>query len=115
MFVCERMLIESDAKLPVKEEAGPRRVDRVMNSFRKKVELSISRHRDMDCSIRPRVLLRRSAAALLGAYINFVEEPSNTEDEDFSMAGVVDTAIQELKWSDKARKLFEAFDQVSYQ
>lgn len=120
LFLCERMLVESDAKNDDKQESPSQPavpsefsvIGRVRDNFRKPWELTMSRHRDFDCSIRPRVHLRRSAAALLGAYINFTQEPDEQEDS-FSVAATVKTAIKERKWSDKARKLFEAFDQVS--
>jgi hypothetical protein len=127
LFLCERMLVESDAAKEERQESSLLQMqpqppesssasvilERVRESlpFRKPWEMTLSRHRDFDCSIRPRVHLRRSAAALLGAYTNFAQEPEQSDD-CLTVAATVKAAIKERNWSDKARKLFEAFDQV---
>jgi hypothetical protein len=70
-----------------------------------------------DPSVELRVLQRRSAAALLGAYTNFEEEPNRNRltteaqhDGALTVDDVVMEAIDERKWSDQARKLFYALD-----
>jgi hypothetical protein len=121
LFLCERMLIENDAK----EESnvrGPSSLQRkrslvrwcgLSRSMSGISDVSVSNH---DSSVRPRVNKRRSAAALIGAYMNFdesspVERPSDdVSDEIVSVEEVVESAIRERKWSDKARKLFQALD-----
>jgi hypothetical protein len=80
--------------------------------------LDFSTHSHGSCtSIAPRVLRRRSAAALLGAYTNFEEEPDRNrlssevqDDSALTVDDVIMEAIDERKWSDQARKLFYALD-----
>ena len=83
-------------------------------STRARLDGSISNH---DSSVRPRVSKRRSAAALIGAYMNFDEGSQNpfsssdeVHDEIVTVEEVVASGIRERKWSDKARKLFQALD-----
>ena len=121
LFLCERMLIETD----VKEESNvraPSSLERkrswplwcgLSRSTGASVDVSVSNH---DSSVRPRVNKRRSAAALIGAYMNFDEgsqvdnAADDVGDEIVSVEEVVESAIRERKWSDKARKLFQALD-----
>lgn len=125
LFLCERMLVENDAK----EESSSGRASNSNATLERKsswaqwcglsrdmsstMDRSVSQH---DSSVRPRVNKRRSAAALIGAYMNF-EEGSPVEhsadevgDESVTVEEVVESAIRERKWSDKARKLFQALD-----
>jgi len=122
LFICERMLIESDV---VNEGLSSRETNQSLKksfSFslmvsqkwknRFNLDMSTSFH---DSSIRPRVNKKRSAAALIGAYMNFDEAstPSRSKehfDEIVSVEDVINSSIKERKWSDKARKLFEALD-----
>jgi EF-hand domain pair len=107
LFLCERMLIETDVKRSWPLWCGPSRSEGASADF------SVSNH---DSSVRPRVNKRRSAAALIGAYMNFDEgskvdnAADDVGDEIVSVEEVVESAIRERKWSDKARKLFQALD-----
>jgi hypothetical protein len=78
------------------------------------LEHSVSFH---DPSVKPRVHMRRSAAALIGAYMNFEDRKNkkqhptdDVQDESVSVDQVVATAVEERKFSDKAKQLFEALD-----
>jgi hypothetical protein len=89
-------------------------------------DLSISRR--FDSSIRPRVRVRRSSAALLGAFMNFSshnakvsielekedqdDDEGDDDDDDVSVSYIVESAIRERKWSDNARKMYQMFDTV---
>lgn len=133
LFLCERILVETDAneerekdnvlgkahheKLPSRGDPRSKKFWLGLgNSFRssgRSLDISGSRH---DSSIKPRVSRRRSAAALLGAYMNFEENNSDTTlendevDRRISVDEVVAKAIQEKKWSDKVMKLFQKVD-----
>jgi hypothetical protein len=123
LFLCERILVESDVKEERSEDASAMSSQKKLSlpfwlrsarSMRASLDGSISKH---DSSVRPRVNKRRSAAALIGAYMNFDEGPQQSfcsadevQDEIVSVEEVVDSAIRERKWSDKARKLFQALD-----
>jgi hypothetical protein len=132
LFLCERILIEADVKeertaqtLSVLEPT-PTVFSRLISPLSimwslarsTSASLSTSLHNlstTIDSSIRPRRVKRRSAAALIGAYMNFDEGPqilaSNHKLRDeVSVEDVIASAIRERKWSDKARKLFQAFD-----
>jgi hypothetical protein len=128
LFLCERMLIEADAKAEKKEiapetAAGVR--PNMQNSFEKfstsfthgsawhKVNNDGNKLVDLDSSVRPRLNIQRSAPALMGAYMNFEEEDFDTDEDaadDLTVAGLVESAVRDRKWSDRARKLFQAFD-----
>ncbi|KAI2497269.1 protein side chain deglutamylation [Fragilaria crotonensis] len=97
LFLCERMLIEND----VKGESSSVRASNSFTSLERKRSwaqwcgLSRSLPENpvrvagyLDSSVRPQVYKRRSAAALM----------------------VVESAIRQRKWSDEARKLFQALD-----
>ena len=134
MFLCERMLVETDAKdettkndASSKEQSSPEASKQASQRF-SFLSRIFSRTRNApdpfldnslthgDSSVRPRVHKRRSAAALLGAYMNIEEEfgskrkEHETHDEVVSVDDVVLEAIQQRKFSDRARKLFQAFD-----
>jgi hypothetical protein len=136
LFLCERILVENDAKEEVKTEidthsAGPsqnrrsllrsvssRMTDVFSGSKRGSTSLDRSLSRSLnlfDSSVQLRVNKRRSAAALLGAYVNIQEEgqeknPSSPNQETVSVDEILVDAIQEKKWSEKARALFNALD-----
>ena len=141
LFLCERMLGEEDMKnerkdaepcTPSSREKGPRRTTTSPKStpWNPFTSLYSRHHRDvldssvhsLDASIRPRVSKRRSAAALLGAYLN-IEESENAvhwnktdgadehdPDEKATVDDVVIKAIKQRKWSDKVRRLFQSLD-----
>jgi hypothetical protein len=148
MFLCERLLIEKDARADaaMAEPAvgGPPHGSNLLSQFcalfrprprRDEFDLSISRR--FDSSIQPRVRVRRSSAALLGAFMNFsVHNPQKAveqrkagndqddkgdddndddfddDDDDVSVSDIVESAIRERKWSDNARKMYQLFDTV---
>ena len=134
LFLCERLLLESDAAAD-KQESDESEIDGNKKNFRRMfagfggfghsqatdhVDPSLSRHRES--SVRPRFHRKRSAAALLGSFRNFEEGGMDTnqtattdnsdEDkvEEMTVDMVVASAIEERKWSDRVRNLFEAFD-----
>jgi hypothetical protein len=127
LFLCERMLIEADAAAE-KKETGPEttadvRPNIMKNSFEKLLTSvthgSVWHKRndgnklvDLDSSVRPRFNIQRSAPAILGAYMNFEDDVDTDEDapDDLSVALLVESAVRDRKWSDRARKLFQAFD-----
>jgi len=134
LFLCERLLVENDVKEenkspqedPESSIQGADKRSSFARTLTKKassffetrkgpdfLDLSLSRHRDT--SVQPRIQKRRSAAALIGAYMNFEDETEHTECEEnpegeLSVDKIIAEAIQERKWSDKARKLFKALD-----
>jgi len=127
LFLCERILIESDAK----EE---KKVNPVATNFKNRrnwnpfalcssgnepedCNLDLSRRfRALDISVHPQNHKRRSAAALIGAYMNLEEDPSTSRleneaaDDSITVEDVVSSAIFERKWSVKIQKLFEMLD-----
>jgi len=127
LFLCERILIESDAK----EE---KKVNPVATNFKNRrnwnpfalcssgnepedSNLDLSRRfRALDISVHPQNHKRRSAAALIGAYMNLEEDPSTSRleneaaDDSITVEDVVSSAIFERKWSVKIQKLFEMLD-----
>jgi len=121
LFLCERILVEND----VKEESSrgvtltsPKGFLSLRGCFRRKEINRIDSSSHHNCSVRPLVKKKRSAVALIGAYMNFDESSRNNitssiideEDEVLSVEKVVQDVIEEKKWSDNARKLFTAFD-----
>jgi hypothetical protein len=135
MFLCERLLIEKDARAdPVATTSTKPDSTSVLSQcigiFRRSSpdtsDMSISRR--FDSSIRPRVRVRRSSAALLGAFMNFSnhnlqisielekenqdDEGDDDDDNDVSVSHIVESAIRERKWSDNARKMYQMFDTV---
>ena len=138
LFLCERMLGEEDVKNEQKitgssaiaarrRSAGKSSIKSksiLWNPFKshRRDALDTSVH-SLDASIRLRVYKRRSAAALLGAYLNIEENETakdkegttiindeNVEDERATVDDVIRRAIKERKWSDKARNLFQSLD-----
>ena len=128
LFLCERLLVEADAKqeqrhppMIPEEQTMPspgfcasiwqclklyRSSDFMMDHF------SMSQ---FDSSVGPRVHKRRSSAALIGAYMNFEDHKTKSQhtsdempDQLISVDEVVQNAVQERKFSDKAKTLFEA-------
>ena len=125
MFLCERLLVENDARSSHDDEptrAKPASLfSRSLALFQRprSFEIDLSNSRHYDSSIRPRVRVHRSAAALLGAFMNFTTENNNqgnfnqeADDDDDSVSELVETAIRERKWSDKVRKMYRLFDTV---
>jgi hypothetical protein len=137
MFLCERMLVETDAKDEKEFARDPSNktytdsntpaVHERENRFsfwkrRRGIRDSLlgrsSTH--MECSVHLREYKRRSAAALFGAYLNIeaIEDDDDkgdddkTEDHDEAVTvdAVVIEAIRERKWSDGARKMFQALE-----
>ena len=131
LFFCERLLLESDAAADrqahdeSRSEGKRKNLRRFFRGFVYKQPIdhfdpSLSRHRES--SVRPRKVRARSAAALLGSFRNFQEgelennqvgnETSEEQDgsEEMSVDVVVAAAIEDRKWSDRVRNLFEAFD-----
>lgn len=130
LFFCERLLLESDAAADRQASDEARSEGKKKKDFRRMFrgfvytppvdhfDPSLSRHRES--SVRPRSYKARSAAALLGSFRNFEEGENNqtTNDNDDEQDGiqemtvdvVVAAAIEERKWSDRVRNLFEAFD-----
>jgi len=131
LFLCERMLVETDVReekeaAESSKHSGSDSLDRTDRPFnprtmfpkRRRIIDSFDSFNHLDSSIKPRVHRRRSAAALIGAYMNFEEasdrKRASTElqqDVDLlTVENVVHEAIEEKKWSDHARKLFTALD-----
>jgi hypothetical protein len=128
-FLCERMMLEMDVKEENDQDAALSKEPSItyqnfrlstlgsalVSWFRRHsiemLDLSNSRHHDS--SVRPRVHKTRSAAALLGAYLDFEESTypgSEGFDESLSVSDVVSRAILEHKWTDPTRKMFQALD-----
>lgn len=134
LFLCERMLVEGDARAEKTAESSatsstPSQTSQdglfsaLLQVFRRKKgsdvlnrSLSKSLH---DPSIRPRVHKYRSAAALIGAYTSPVQDDKDVTadnvseekgEEELLLDLVVEEAILEKKFGDKTRKLFAAFD-----
>jgi len=128
LFLCERLLVEADAKqdqrqtdmIAEEQDSWTFRLFGVicqclgLRRSSDMVDLSVSHH---DPSIKPRVYKQRSAAALIGAYMNFEDHKNkeqhptdDVQDEAVSVDEVVASAVKERKFSDKAKTLFEALD-----
>lgn len=127
LFLCERLLVEADKQEEVDRGSTE---DSMLHSERNGwrssqffmmmrgrqpnvLDMSMSRHRDT--SVHLRVNKKRSAPALMGAYMNFegdvdTEDEDSDKDGDLTISDVIDHAIRERKWSDRTRKLFQAFD-----
>jgi hypothetical protein len=124
MFLCERMLVETDAKDEKESKRGRASGSSYKAGRRQRAkQFFLGKHNSpdllldrslthLDSSVAPKKHMRRSAAALLGAYMNMegIEDDDNAEvhDEAVTVDAVVFEAIQERKWSDLARKLFQA-------
>jgi hypothetical protein len=135
LFLCERMLVEGDAREetrvefdasdPISHETHPfrglyaklcrvLRPKRTLDVLNQSVSMSLH-----DPSIRPRVHKYRSANALIGAYTSPVvgiEEKKNDElseekgEEELLLDLVIEEAILEKRFADKTRQLFAAFN-----
>jgi len=144
LFLCERLLVENDAtteKTKLKKTELVTLVEEplqwrdsclssICNLFRRSSEnddLNNSLHRALDCSISIKRPQRRSAAALLGAYLEIEEnnelagnispeaiESISLKDEEtqakLTVEDVVSDAISGRKWSSKLRQLFQSMD-----
>jgi len=128
LFLCERMLVESDVKEEKKlllksrsssssdnTEEKPGMVSRCFNwLFRRRTVTIMDESTHHDSSIKPRVHRRRSAAALIGAYANFEDKTNHAmefeKDDELTVKSVVKQAIKERKWTGQAHKLFHALD-----
>lgn len=134
LFLCERFLVENDYK----EEKSQHEANRAiltnplnsfatndgqarkfwhLNSFRRKKRVVLDSSSHHNCSVRPAITKRRSAAALIGAYMNFDDiAKSNSaameclEEENLTVDNIIKEVIEDRKWSDNARKLFASFD-----
>lgn len=136
LFLCERMLAESDVRAEKMVESSesdqrPAVIQSAETGFFSTLAqwLISSRGPDVlnrslskslhDPSITPRVHKYRSAAALIGAYTSPIESqegdvtddiPEEKGEEELLLDQVIEEAIREKKFSNKARKLFAAFD-----
>jgi len=88
---------------------------RLFGLCRDEVALDTSRSPSIhDPSVRPRVHKNRSSAAYMGAYTSDVMDTSDGELTDSSnrlIEDIVEEAIQDRKFCDRARNLFHQFDQ----
>lgn len=133
LFLCERMLVELDVReekaIQESKHSNVSSLDQTDRSMilnplafwpnrRQTLMPLLDSSSHHNSSVKPRVHKRRSAAALMGAYMN-IEETSDRErvtaeiqhDGDTSTVDeVVRRAVEERKWSDNARKLFTAMD-----
>jgi EF-hand domain pair len=127
LFLCERMLVETDvqdeARLDALSETqhstNSRAKPDFFGLFRFRQERNNSDPLDFpsthDPSIRPRVNKYRTAAALLGVYTsdeaNTDTQASDEDEEDRLIVDkIVEEAIREKKFSDRAHILFQTFD-----
>lgn len=123
LFLCERMLVESDAKAEKKQSFDDTESERRCRSpidclLGRSPSIVDSSVHQTDSSIKLRRNKGRSAAALFGAYMNMEEETkalneffdNSGEENAASVDTIVAEAIQEKKWGDKARKLFQILD-----
>lgn len=126
MFLCERILVENDAKNESKdasltEAPGPkpkppllRQISSALSGSKggnTALDRSLNRSLHLlDSSVRPKMHKRRSAAALLGAYVGLEGQQRTDEnkanDEIVTVDEILVDAIQAKTRSDKARKLF---------
>jgi hypothetical protein len=136
LFLCERMLVEADVKEEQRDglfsvsETGQSSASEAFGSWKNKLwtfffsglqavdPLNMSQSSFLDSSVRPRLKIDRSAAALIGAYKSNEVEPTTEEErldeEDLMVGNIVEEAIREKKFSDDARNLFRAFDQKGH-
>ncbi len=135
LFLCERLLVETDAKQEshlkgdsnVEEEKGSQwrhsALQRIWNVFPRRKQsvggLNASVYRVADCSISLRINKRRSAPALLGAYLDIDDrknsKPTPIAEESTSERLSVDEVIVEVirnrKHNDRLHQLFSRMDQ----
>jgi len=133
-FLCERILVEADYNEEKRKDSMSetderpslasqpfeRAFSRWLNWRRSDSNLDASQSPSFhDPSVRPRLQQARSAAALLGAYtsgdltLEGSTPPSNerTVCSDHLIQDIIEVAIRDRKFSDKARSLFGQFDQ----
>eukprot|EP00980_Cylindrotheca_fusiformis_P028298 scaffold22589_cov138-Cylindrotheca_fusiformis.AAC.61 len=145
LFLCERLLVETDANqeqvvktrnaLSMQEEQASLEQPlewrtSVLKSLKRLFSrstaadqsLNYTHHRAIDCSVSLARPKRRSAPALLGAYLNIEEKGSHhvtdnkqteersPDEEKVSVDDVVSEAISVRKWSSKLRQLFQTMD-----
>ena len=125
-FLCERMLIETDANEEKRGSlANTVEVQSIFsdddvtveNSARTTFVESVRTRRTvdnyLDCSIRPKEIKHRSAGALIGAFTNLEQSapilsPTRRYREDVAtLNGVINLAIQKQKTSETSDKLFQ--------
>ena len=139
LFLCERLLVEQDANQE-NEGNGNRKSAEASKelTWRKSCMESLccllcsgnkqrnvsytSLHHALDCSISLKQPKKRSAPALLGAYLNIEEDQGNKdqgkdqylepiqEEEAATIEGIVSEAISKRKWSSSIRRLFQNLD-----
>jgi len=139
LFLCERLLRENDAdqeKLAAAQ--GPKEIQEnsaqwwtslrssLTKMFRRGSDNDMGRssiHLVKDCSVSIKKPKRRSAPALLGAYMTIEEKdigklireeeiPKDDDEEDkITVADVVAEEISNRKWSSEVRRIFESLDQ----
>ena len=137
LFLCERLLVETDAKeetmnrqtrtlegiesVESQRQRGCRNFFRTLPSFFRKsnshnTPLSMSIHQMLDCSISLKIHKKRSSQALLGAYldINNQSKIHESENEQGNSKSTVDdivaSAIRDRKNNDRLHILFKTFD-----
>jgi hypothetical protein len=135
LFLCERMLVENDAKdekkRPIQQggsnlsgssnssSASRGRLFTLFRRFKTPPSIVDSSLHHFDSSVKPRLNKQRSAAALFGAYMNMGDATNNETSEalqlqqgeaEVNVNDVVEEAIADRKWEDRARKLFQALD-----
>ena len=137
LFLCERLLVESDAKHETRKsvtgqtsESGSEKtrwrssvLQRLSSALHWKskpgLSLNASVYRVADCSISLKINKRRSAPALLGAYLDIDEKSGRspptsenaTGEKDISVEKVVADAIRTRKHDDRLHQLFSRMDQ----
>jgi hypothetical protein len=143
LFLCERLLVETDAKQETKNnkhgmetpnasgeqmEWRKTMLQRISNASKWKkrpgrVNLNASVYQVADCSISLKINRRRSAPALLGAYLDINEKKSSkspsfqegipseeTPYENLSVDQAIHEAIRSRKHDDRIHQLFSAMD-----
>lgn len=139
LFLCERMLVETDANHEKNtkqngnddpkgsgESSGRPSLGKQMStklvtifSGRNKgqVNLNQSMYRSVDCSVSLKIHKNRSAPALLGAYLNIDEQTAHKakqvlelDEEEITVDDVVTEVVVNRKWSNRLHKLFMSID-----
>lgn len=139
LFLCERLLMEEDAdkeKAIAQDTDGEKALEKASKwrnsaiSEMKKMfrrgsrpsdHLGRSIHSILDCSISIKKPKKRSAPALLGAYLNIEEsdkgilgteeEADPTHEDKMTVLDFVDDQISSRKWSSKIREIFQSMDE----
>ena len=140
LFLCERLLVEKDSdqegiRILSRDNAT---IDKINNEslsrenfFHRFWQSTTSKSKEhsqgfsdvslnylIDCSVSIKFHKRRSASALLGAYLNIDEDYNknskkiglNTFEEDVTVDDVVAQLISSQKWSDRLYALFKSMD-----